>query len=140
MKRLLLGMLTIMMLVMSGCGDASVAVVVPLEPVIVISPPTITSYQFTKDPVAEFIDGSVEFYAPDSDIDTMTVVVIDPRGYEIYRKNTLIYLSGAVQGSIPFSIDYVNFPSETYAYTFTAYLTDFKGNTSNQAVNTFWVP
>lgn len=132
MKKLLLGMLTVLMLVISGCGEVIV------EPV--IYPPSISSYQFTKDPVAEFIDGSVIFYAPDSDIVMMTVVVIDPRGFEIYRNNPPIYLPGAVQGTIPFSIDYVNFPSEVYAYTFSIYLTDLNGNTSNQAVDTFFVP
>lgn len=138
MKKMLLGMMALMMLVLSGCGDGSVAVVVPIGPV--ISPPSITSYQFTKDPAAEFIDGSVTFYAPDADIDTMTVVVIDPRGYEISRSTTLIYLAGTTMGTIPFSIDYETYPSETYAYTFSVYLTDLNGYTSNQAVDTFYVP
>lgn len=136
-------MMAMMMLVMSGCGDGSVAVVVPLEPVIiepVISPPSITAYRFTKDPLTEFIDGSVDFQAPDSDIDTMTVVVIDPRGFEISRTITLISLGGVAQGTIPFSIDYATFPSSAFAYTFSIYLTDFNGNTSNQAVDTFLVP
>jgi hypothetical protein len=136
MKKVLLGLMAIMMLAMSGCGGGSVEVVVPIGP----EPPSITSHQFTKDPVAEFIDGSVAFYAPDSDIDTMTVVVYDPRGREISRSQTVINLPGAVHGTIPFSIDYATFPSEVYAYTFSIYLTDFKGNTSNQAVDTFFVP
>jgi hypothetical protein len=131
-------LMAIMMLVMSGCGDASVAIVIPLEPL--VQPPSITSYQFTKDRAAEFIDGSVNFYAPDSDIDTMTVVVFDPRGHEISRSQTLINLPWTVSGTIPFSIDYATYPSEVYAYTFSIYLTDFNGNTSNLAVDTFFVP
>lgn len=138
MKKMLLGMMALMMLVLSGFGDGSVAVVVPIGPV--ISPPSITSYQFTKDPAAEFIDGSVTFYAPDADIDTMTVVVIDPRGQEISRSTTLIYLAGTVRGTIPFSIDYATYLSEFYPYTFSVYLTDSNGYTSNQAVDTFYVP
>lgn len=138
MKKVLLGMMALMMLLMSGCGDGSVAVVIPIGPV--ISPPSITSHQFTKDPVAEFIDGSVTFYAPDTDIDKMTVVVFDPRGYEISRSTTLIYLAGTTWGTIPFSIDYATYPSEFYPYTFSVYLTDFNGYTSNQAVDTFYVP
>jgi hypothetical protein len=138
MKRLLLGMMAMMMLVMSGCGDASVAVVIPVGPV--ISPPSITAYRFTKDPVTEFIDGSVDFQAPDSDIDTMTVVAINPEGFEISRVVKLINLKGVVQGTIPFTIDYATFPSSAFAYTFSIYLTDFNGNTSNQAVDTFFVP
>ena len=70
MKRLMLGLLAIMVVGLSGCGEAPVAV----------SPPTITSYSFTKDAVHEFIDGSVNYYAPDSDIDSMTVVAYDSRG------------------------------------------------------------
>lgn len=131
-------MMAMMMLLMSGCGGGSVEVVVPIGPV--IAPPTITTYRFTKDPVTEFIDGSVDFYAPDSDIDTMTVVVIDPRGYEISRAVKLIDLRGVVQGTIPFTIDYATYPSSAYAYTFSIYLTDFNGYTSNQVVDTFWVP
>jgi len=138
MKRLLLGMMAMMMLVMSGCGDASVAVYIPLEPL--ASPPSITTYRFTKDPVTEFIDGSVDFYAPDSDIDTITVVVFDPRGFEISRSVRVFDFRGAVWGTIPFSIDYVTFPSTALAYTFSIYLTDFNGNTSNQAVDLFRVP
>ncbi|MGB9081859.1 MAG: hypothetical protein WCD00_11225 [Desulfuromonadaceae bacterium] len=139
MKRLLLGMMAMMMLVMSGCGGGSVEVFVPLGPV--ISPPSITAYRFTKDPVTEFIDGSVDFYAPDSDIDSMTVVVISPGGNEVSR--TITYppsLTGVVRGTIPFTIDYRTFPSSAFAYTFSIYLTDFNGNTSNQAVDTFFVP
>jgi hypothetical protein len=131
MKRLMLGLLAIMMVVLSGCGEA---------PVVAVSPPTITSYSFTKDAIAEFIDGSVNFYAPDSDIDTMTVVAISPGGNEISRTVKLINLPGVIQGTIPFSIDYHLFPSSAFEYTFSIYLTDFNGYTSNQAVDTFFVP
>ena len=34
----------------------------------------------------------------------------------------------------------ITFPSDAYAYTFSIYLTDFNGYTSNQAVATFFVP
>lgn len=138
MKRMLLGMLAIMMLVMTGCGDGTVAVVVPLQPV--INPPSITSHSFTKNTATEFIYGDVAFYAPDSDIDSMTVVVLDPGGNEISRSKTFPNRTGVTQGTIPFSIDYVTYPSSNYAYTFSIYLTDFNGYTSNQAVDTFFVP
>lgn len=132
MKRVLLGMLAVMMLVMSACGDSSVTVVVPLEP------PSITSFQFTQDRIAEFIDGSVVFFAPDSDIDTMTVAVFDSRGFEISRRTTLIDLPNVIQGTIPFSIDYLTFPAGTF--TFSVFLTDFNGFSSNQVVGTFSIP
>jgi hypothetical protein len=135
MKRALLGMMAMMMLAVSGCGDTSIAVVVP-----VISSPSITSHVFTQDRVAELISGSVAFQAPDSDIDTMTVVALDPRGLEASKSVVLINLPGVIQGTIPFSINYRTFPSETFAYTFIIYLTDFNGNRSNQAVDAFFVP
>lgn len=140
MKKMLLGMMALMMLVLSGCGDGSVAVavVVPIGPV--ISPPSITSYQFTKDPAAEFIDGSVTFYAPDADIDKMTIAVFDPDGKVKSRSETYVYLAGVVHGTIPFSIDYATYPSEARPYTISVYLTDSNGYTSNQAVDTFYVP
>lgn len=130
MKRLMFGMVMMVMTILSGCGDSSVAV----------NPPSITSYQFTKDSLHEYIDGSVDYYAPDSNIDSMTVVVYDSRGYEWSRTNTLISHPEITQGTIPFSIDYVTFPSDAYAYTFSVYLTDFNGYTSNQAVDTFYIP
>jgi hypothetical protein len=131
MKKLLLGMLTIMTLVMSGCGGSTVAVVVPIEP-------SITSSRFTQDTVAEFIDGSVNFFAPDSDIDTMTVSVFDSSGTVIFRKESLLDLRDVIQGIVPFSIDYLTFPAGTF--TFSIFLTDFNGNTSNQFVGTFSIP
>lgn len=136
MKRALLGMLAIMMLVLSGCGGGRVEVVVPVGP----EPPSITSHSFTKNTATEFIYGEVTFYAPDSDIYSMTVVAIGPRGNEVSRTKTYPDRTGVIQGTIPFSIDYYNFPSGVYPYTFSIYLTDFNGYTSNQAVDTFYVP
>jgi hypothetical protein len=129
-KLVLLGILAITMMVVSGCGGSTVAV----------NPPTITTYSFTKDPVTEYIDGSVNYYAPDSDIDTMTVVAYDSLGHEKSRTVKLVNHPGATQGTISFSIDYYAFPSDAYPYTFSIYLTDFNGYTSNQAVDTFYVP
>lgn len=134
MKRALLGMLAVMMLVMSACGDSSVTVVVPLEP------PSITSLSFTQDRIDEFIDGSVTFIAPDSDIDTMTVAVFDSRGFQISRTTTLIDLPNVIQGTIPFSIGYGNRTFLVDTLTLSVFLTDFNGFTSNQAVDTFFVP
>jgi hypothetical protein len=132
MKKLLLSMLTMMTLVMSGCGGSSVAVVVPVEP------PSITSSQFSQDRVAEFIDGSVDFFAPDSDIDTITVAVFDSSGAVIFRKESLLNLQAVVHGTVPFSIDYVTYPAGTF--TFSIFLTDFNGNTSNLIGGTFSIP
>lgn len=140
MKKFLLGILAVLTLVMSGCGDASVAVVIPVDPVYVVSPPSITSYSFTKNTTTEFINGSVDFYAPDSDIDFITVVSYNSLGYEMSRTTTYVNVPNTTYGTIPFKIDYLTFPSSLYAYTFSVYLTDFNGYTSNQAVDTFYVP
>lgn len=134
MKKVIVGMLAILMLAMTGCGGGSVEVVVPVEPSITLNP-------FSQDRVSEFIFGSVDFYAPDSDIDSMTVVAYDARGIQWSRTNTSINLPDVIRGTIPFSIDYNSFPSDFNApYTFSVYLTDFNGMTSNQAVGTFFVP
>jgi hypothetical protein len=138
MKKLLVGMMAVLMLIMTGCGDGAVSVYVPVEPV--ISPPSITSYGFTKDRVAEYIDGSVEFFAPDSDIDTITVAVFDPYNRVISRTTTRRNLQGVTRGTIFFSIDYAAYPSDAYPYSFSVYLSDFNGYTSNQAYDSFYVP
>ncbi len=136
MKRLFLGIVAIMMLTISGCGDVGLLFVVPVGTV--INPPSITSYRFTKHTTTGFIDGSVDFSAPDSDIDTITVAVFDGRGFEIYRSKSVLNLPGVTHGTILFSIDYAAYLAGTY--TFSIFLTDFNGNTSNQAVDTFIVP
>lgn len=136
MKKLLLGLLATIMLITTGCGDASVAVVIPIVPL--IEPPSITSYQFTKNTLTELIDGSVDFFAPDSDIDTITIVVFDSRGFEIERTRTALNLPGVVRGTISFRINYFTYPNDTY--TFSIFLTDFNGNISNQIVDSFKVP
>jgi hypothetical protein len=133
MKRFLSGMIVMILLVMTGCGDSTVTVVAPL-----VSPPTITSFEFVQNRTTFFINGSINFHAPDSDIDTMTVVVFNSQGVETFRATTVLNLPGVITGTIPFSIDYVTFPPDLY--TFSIFITDFNGNTSNQVVDTFRVP
>lgn len=136
MKRwLLLGLLAMMMQVITGCGDASITVVIPIT---IIDPPSITSYQFTKDTLTKFISGSVDFYAPDSDIDTITIAVFDSSGFQVARTRSALNLPGVTRGTIFFNIDYSGYRADTY--TFSIFLTDFNGNTSNQIVDTFRVP
>jgi len=135
MKRALLGLLAVMMLVMSACGDATIAVVVPL-----VEPPSITLSDIYIDGGREVVGGIVNFFAPDSDIDTMTVAVFDSRGELISRTTTLIDLPGVIQGTIPFSIGYGNRDFLIDTLTLSVYLTDFNGFTSNVVVSTFLVP
>lgn len=135
MKRVLVGFLAILILIISGCGDASVSVVIPIT---IIDPPSITAYQFSKDQAAQFVDGSVDFIASDSDIDTITIAVFDANGLLVTRIRTALRLPGVTSGRIPFSIDYSTYFNGTY--TFSVYVTDFNGNTSNQVVDRFFVP
>jgi hypothetical protein len=135
MKRLLTGLLAMTVLLLSGCGDASISVVIPIT---LADPPTITSHQFTKNTATEFINGSVDFFAPDSDIDTITIAVFDSRGVLVTRTRTAVNLPRVSRGTIFFSIDYVTFPADTF--TFSIFLTDFNGNSSNQIADTFRVP
>ncbi|HIJ81336.1 MAG TPA: hypothetical protein HPP76_06485 [Desulfuromonadales bacterium] len=135
MRKLIISVL-MMSLFISGCGS-SATVTVDI-PVYGSAWPSITSYEFSKDRDKYFIVGNVNFYAPDSDIDTMTINVFDSRGASVYRVKNVINRPGISRGTIPFSIDYINFANETH--TLSIYLTDFNGNTSNQVVDTFRVP
>ena len=135
MKRLFVMMVAMMTLVMAGCGDGSVTVTVPIS---TLRAPTIEAYRFTKNSATQFVTGSVDYFAPDSDIDTMTVTVFSSSGLQTSRTVTLINQVNVARGTISFSIDYVNLVADTY--TFSVYLTDFNGLTSNQAVDTFRVP
>lgn len=134
MKKLLFTLLTMLALTISGCGDGSVAVFIPIGP----ASPELVLNQFTKDRVAEFVDGSVEFYAPDVDLDTMTVAVYDSLGGVMSRTTKVLDYPHTVRGMIPFSIDYLHYPADRYY--FIIYVTDFNGNTSNLISDTFSVP
>lgn len=136
MKKLLVAIMALVALTVSGCGDASVAVLIPIGES--ANPPAITSYQFTKNTLTETINGSVIYVAPDIDLDTMTIVVFDSRGFEVARTKAVLNLQGISQGTVFFTIDYVSYPPDTY--TFSICLTDFSGSTSNLAVDTFRVP
>jgi len=133
MKRLLVTMLLFMTMV-AGCGS-EISVVLPIY---TNSPPTITTYHNTQDVVNSYVDGTVEFYAPDSDLDTITIIVADSRGAE--REHTITTLglfAGRSSGVISFSIDYINYRPDDY--TFTIYLTDRAGYMSNPVYGSFRV-
>lgn len=136
MKRIILLVMSMMMLALAGCGS-EVSVVIPI-PIPIVIAPTITSSQYTQDTVNRFVDGSIDFYAPDSDIDTITISVLDSRGFVVERTVTpLTGLTGRTTGSISFSIDYLDYRPDTY--TFSVYLTDRAGYFSNAIYGTFRV-
>lgn len=134
MKRALLGILMVTMLVISGCGGGTVEVYVPPPP----QPPSITSYSITQN--FPYIDGSVDFYAPDSIINTITVSVYHPSGVLMFTPQPVSVYNSAVQGTIPFTINYSTYPPDVYPYTFYVYVTDLNGNSSNWVSGNFLVP
>lgn len=125
------------MLMLTGCGnELTIAAAVPVEE---IYPPSITAMQFSQDDVNKFVNGTVDFTAATADLDTMTIVVSDSMGQEVYWTVTdLGAFAGYLYGSLAFSIDYLALlPGQ---YTFTIYLTDRLGNLSNPVFGTVLVP
>lgn len=136
MKRLLLVMMLLPMLLVAGCGS-EISVVIPIPIPITISP-SITYNQYTQDTVNSYVDGAVDFYAPDHDLDTITITVFDSRG--VLVTNTVSSLgayAGQSTGTISYSIDYLNYRPDNY--TFSIYVTDRWGYISNSVYGSFWV-
>ena len=137
MKRIICAVVVGLMLMLAGCGnELTVAAAVPVEE---IYSPSITAMQFSQDTVNKFVNGTVDFTAATADLDTMTIVVSDSMGREVYWTETdLRAFAGYVFGSLAFSIDYLALlPGQ---YTFTIYLTDRIGNLSNPVFGTLLVP
>lgn len=132
MKRLILVTMSVLMFSIAGCGgDISVFIPIP----IIISP-SITHNQYTQDMVNSFVDGTVDFYAPDHDLDTITITVFDSKG--VLVANTVSSLgayAGQSTGTISYSIDYLNYRPENY--TFSIYVTDRWGYLSNSVYGSF---
>ena len=123
------------MLVTAGCGtNTSDVFIAPLT-----HPPSIAALLFTKDTTNLFITGSIDFLAPDVDLDTIVITAINSRGFAVSQTTTdLSAFRGLASGTIPFAIDYAVFLPDTY--TFTVFVTDLAGSFSNQLVGTFSVP
>lgn len=134
MKRLFMVIMSTLMLLTAGCGS-EVAVFLPIP---VASPPSIITYHHSQDVVNRFVDGSVEFYAPDFDLDTITVSITNSRGVLIEETvTTLAGYEGRTTGTISFTIDYLNYRPDDYNYTI--YLTDTAGFISNPVYGSFRV-
>jgi len=137
MKRLICAVVVGTMLMLTGCGnELTVAAAVPIEE---IYPPSIEAMQFSQDTVNKYVNGTVDFTAATADLDSMTIVVSDSMGREVYWTVTdLRAFAGYVYGSLAFSIDYLALlPGQ---YTFTIYLTDRLDNLSNPVYGTLLVP
>lgn len=136
MKPMILLVMSLMMLGLAGCGS-EVSVVVPI-PIDIVSAPSITFSQYSQDAGNAFVHGSVDFSAPDSDIDTITISVFDSSGFVVERTVTpLTGLTGRTAGTILFSIDYIAYRPDTY--TFSVFLTDRAGFFSNAIYGSFVV-
>jgi hypothetical protein len=126
MKRLILVTMLLLTTMIAGCGS-EISVVLP---VYYDSSPTITTYHHTQDVVNSYVDGTVEFYAPDRDLDSISITVVNSRGIEIEHTITSLgAFAGRSSGAISFTIDYINYRPDDY--TFTIYLTDRAGYLSN---------
>jgi hypothetical protein len=120
------------MTMIAGCGS-EVSVMLPLY---YESSPAITNFHYTQDVVNSYVDGTVAFYAPDSDLGSITITVVNSRGAEISRTITSLgAVAGRSSGTIPVSIDYINYRPDDY--TFTIYLTDRAGYVSNPVYGSF---
>ena len=81
----------------AGCGS-EISVVLP---VYYDSSPTITTFHHTQDVVNSYVDGTVEFYAPDRDLDSISITVVNSRGVEIEHTITpLGAFAGRSSGAI----------------------------------------
>ena len=134
MKRLILVAMSLIMFLISGCGSEITVV----WPIFQYDPPTISNFHYSQDRVNSYVDGTVDFYAPDHDLDSITISVRDSRGIEVERTVTSLgAYSGQAAGTISFSIDYFNYQPDTYYLTI--YVTDYWGYMSNPVYDSFSV-
>jgi hypothetical protein len=141
MKLVAMTTLMLVMLLGAGCGGEVTFVASTGNGTIVVttaSVPTITLAQYRQDTASRIVFGSIDFYTPGADAGTMTITVTDSRGVVVSRSvDGLAAFDGLLRGTIPFSIDYVTFPPDTY--TFTIFLTSRAGSLSNPVFGSFRV-
>lgn len=141
MKCLVLLALSLVFLSSSGCGSDVTAVISTGSGIIVISSgsePTIQNLQYSQDVAGHMVYGTVDFYAPDANLDVMTISVMDSTGYVRSRAvRDLASFGGVINGRIPFSIGYVSYPPDIY--TFSIFVSDWAGHLSNPLYGTFTV-
>lgn len=130
MKRLILVTMMFSMLSIAGCGSELVYVEQ--------SPPSISTHKQAQDLVNYYVTGSIDFYAPDNDVDTVEIIVVNSRGNEVdHTLTSLGSFAGRSSGTISFTIDYYNYGPDYYSYTVS--LTDKAGWMSNPVYGSFRV-
>lgn len=114
MKRLILVAMSVIMFLISGCGSEITVV----WPIFQYDSPTISDFHYSQDMLNHYVDGTVDFYAPDHDLDSITISVTNSRGVEVERTVTSLGgYSGQSAGTISFSIDNINYQPDTYYFT-----------------------
>jgi hypothetical protein len=139
MRWVVLTVLSLVILVSAGCGSEVTIVASTGNGTIVVttaSVPTISLAQIRQDTTNQTVFGSVDFYTHGSDIGTMTITVTDSHGAVVSRVvDDLAAFSGLINGSIPFSINYVSLPPGSY--TFTIFVTSRAGSLSDPVYGSF---
>ena len=135
MKRIVTGMLVLLMLALGGCGgEVSVTATVPI-PDITINP-VLSGLRYGWTSGGTILTGTVNFAAVNADLDFMTIVVSNDYGREVSRTTTdLRGYRGSAGGFIDFAIDTITFPWGHY--TFTLYVVDRLGHYSNPVYGDF---
>ncbi len=129
MKRFIGGIFFVVMLALTGCGGGS-------SPI----PPALGNLQYSQDLANAFlVDGLVDFSAPEADLDSMTVTVVDSISNVVVSQFVLPLpqFSGLSAGTIPFSIDASQLPSGPYS--FSVQVIDVRGLLSNPLFGSFTV-
>jgi hypothetical protein len=141
MKVIVLLALSLVVLFSGGCGSDVTAVISTGSGIIVISSgsePTIQNLQYSQDVAGHMVYGTVDFYAPDANLDVMTISVMDSRGYLRSRVvRDLAAFGGVISGRLPFSFGYAAYPPDIY--TFTIFVSDWAGHSSNPVYGSFTV-
>ncbi len=129
MKRFIGGILFLVMLALAGCGGGLSSI-----------PPLLSNLQYFQDQANPFqVDGNVDFSAPEVDLDSMSVTVVDSITGVVVSQFVipLPQYSGFSVGTIPFYIDASLLPSGPYS--FSVQVIDVNGFLSNPLYGSFTV-
>ena len=130
MKTFIHATLSLLILLIAGCGDDQLSIIPQPAP-----HPVITAAHFSQNRLISTIEGSVDFEAPGNDLISMTKTLTDSQGAVVYFDQPTLNLPGVRTGTIPFSVSYAPFPDGTY--TLKIQLANTAGGFSNAEIFTF---